>query len=94
MGLCPPAASRAYIAHVLRDSFQGDIELAAQWVLEHDVLAKGEEWQAAEKAAAARREKEQREHAKEKKRLAERWKPCLDEQGVRRMRPSLPVLRG
>eukprot|EP00873_Tetraselmis_striata_P012437 jgi/Tetstr1/432701/TSEL_022068.t1 len=73
LGLCPPAASRAYIAHVLRDSFQGDIELAAQWVLEHDVLAKGEEWQAAEKAAAARREKEQREHAKEKKRLAERY---------------------
>eukprot|EP00873_Tetraselmis_striata_P044215 jgi/Tetstr1/464479/TSEL_009237.t1 len=31
LGLCPPAASRAYIAHVLRDSFQGDIELAAQY---------------------------------------------------------------
>jgi hypothetical protein len=71
--LCPASISQQYLACMLQQSFRGDVQAAADWLLEcPDLLARQEAWQEQQQEEQQRRQQEQEERRQTKKQLVER----------------------
>lgn len=75
LGLCsdPSTDRRFLLEHVLLKTCSGKMDCAAQWLLGHDVAEAEMQWKRGEQEARKRREEEERQLAKQKKLIAERW---------------------
>jgi hypothetical protein len=73
LALCPASISQQYLACMLQQSFRGDMQAAADWLLEcPDLLARQEAWQEQQQEEQQRRQQEQEERRQTKKQLVER----------------------
>jgi hypothetical protein len=73
LALCPASISPQYLAFMLQHSFRGDVQAAADWLLEcPDLLARQEAWQEQQQEEQQRRQQEQEERRQTKKQLVDR----------------------
>jgi len=73
-GLCPgEGVDCSFLGHLLQQMCSNDIEKAAQWILDHDVLAEGAKWRKAKTEAKKRQEEEEQLARKQNKAITQRW---------------------
>jgi hypothetical protein len=78
LALCPASISQQFLAYMLQSSFRGDMQAAADWLLEcPDVLARQESWQQQQEEQRQRQHQEQEERRQTKKQIVDRWAWCL-----------------
>ncbi|WIA29436.1 hypothetical protein OEZ86_011938 [Tetradesmus obliquus] len=74
LDLCPASISQDFLACMLQSSFRGDVQAAADWLLEcPDLLAQQESWQQQQEEQQQRRQQEQEALRKTKKQIVERF---------------------
>jgi hypothetical protein len=73
LALCPASISQQYLAYMLQQSFMGDMQAAADWLLENpDLLGRQEAWQEQQQEEQQRKHQEQEERRQTKRQLVER----------------------
>eukprot|EP00882_Tetradesmus_deserticola_P031812 GHRQ01035985.1.p1 GENE.GHRQ01035985.1~~GHRQ01035985.1.p1 ORF type:complete len:257 (+),score=90.00 GHRQ01035985.1:364-1134(+) len=74
LALCPTSISQPFLAYTLQHSFRGDMQAAADWLLEcPDLLARQEGWQEEQQAEQQRWHQEQEQRRQSRKQIVQRW---------------------
>lgn len=74
LALSPPGVSQQFLVHLLKRTFRGDIEAAADWLLEQpDVLAEQQCWEDEQRELSEQHKQEEEMRRQTKKQIVDRF---------------------